>query len=601
MLREEITTHAADIEKDSTEKDSAAAIRKKEAEDYSVELADYTASIDALIQAIKAMKANSEKADLSLAQLSEVRHLKNLPLEAADSIDAYLSDSKVMRQDAGSLLEQGAKSDTQASREMTFRAFQEFQSEGTSGTIVGTMEGLLDKFKDQRMKLQKEEAKKKNSFSLLSQSLESHITQATKEKEEKTQLRAKREQDRVADQGELDESTSERDTDQKYYHDLKATCDKKAADFDTRQKTRSEEIQAITKAIEIISSQSVSGAAETHLPSLLQTKKSSGAALAFLRANTSNPVQSQVAKFLQQRANSLNSRVLSAAAARITEDSIDQVRNLIQSLIDKMKDQLASEATKKAWCDEELASNKATREEKSDAVDSLQADVDEMNSAIATLGEEVATFSKEITELNAAVAAATEIRQKEKQTNKATIKDAKEAEEAVAEAMGVLKEFYAKAGEATAFVQTSASKVSQPEVFGDEPYAGMGAESGGVVGLLEVIKSDFARLQAETSSEEVVAQQEYNDFMQESKLDKASKQKAVEHKTSKRQTKERELQVLESDLQGTHKELDAALAYFEKLKADCMDSAKSFSERKAQRDQELKDLQTALDMLNQVR
>ena len=55
-----------------------------------------------------------------------------------------------------------------------------------------------------------------------------------------------------------------------------------------------------------------------------------------------------------------------------------------------------------------------------------------------------------------------------------------------AQALTVLKEFYAKAAEATAFIQ------QKPEIF-DKPYKGMGAEGGGVVGMLEVIESDFAR------------------------------------------------------------------------------------------------------------
>ena len=45
----------------------------------------------------------------------------------------------------------------------------------------------------------------------------------------------------------------------------------------------------------------------------------------------------------------------------------------------------------------------------------------------------------------------------------------------------MLKEFYAKAAEATAFVQQKA----EPEIF-DKAYTGMGGESGGVVGMLEV-------------------------------------------------------------------------------------------------------------------
>ena len=83
---------------------------------------------------------------------------------------------------------------------------------------------------------------------------------------------------------------------------------------------------------------------------------------------------------------------------------------------------------------------------------------------------------------------ATAIRAEEKATNEQTIKDAVEAQTAVAQALTVLKEFYEKAAEATALLQGK----QKPEIF-DEPYTGMQSESGGVLGMLEVIASDFAR------------------------------------------------------------------------------------------------------------
>merc|ERR1711939_1158513 len=124
------------------------------------------------------------------------------------------------------------------------------------------------------------------------------------------------------------------------------------------------------------------------------------------------------------------------------------------------------------------------------------------------MGEEITDLSKGIAEIDAAVAKATEMREDEKAKNAETIKDAQEAQTAVAQALTVLKEFYAKASEATAFVQ-------QPEVF-DQPYKGMGGMAGGVVGMLEVIESDFARVQAETSAAEAQAAKEYEQFMHDS-------------------------------------------------------------------------------------
>merc|ERR1711966_531835 len=126
----------------------------------------------------------------------------------------------------------------------------------------------------------------------------------------------------------------------------------------------------------------------------------------------------------------------------------------------------------------------------------------------------------------------------EKATNTETISDSEAAQTAVAQALTVLREFYAKAAEATAFVQQKA----EPEIF-DKPYTGMGGESGGVVGMLEVIESDFARLESDTKAAEASGQKEYDQFMTDSKVDKQAKTTDIEHKTTKKQDASQSLTV----------------------------------------------------------
>merc|ERR1712151_449627 len=174
--------------------------------------------------------------------------------------------------------------------------------------------------------------------------------------------------------------------------------------------------------------------------------------------------------------------------------------------------------------------------------------------------------------------------------------DSQEAQTAVAQAVTVLKEFYSKAGEATALVQQKQQPVA-PAIF-DSPYKGLQAENGGVVGMLEVIQSDFARLEAETKASEATAQKEYDAFMTDSKVDKEAKTTDIEHKTAKKQDENQALTLKREDLEGTQKELDAALAYFDKLKPSCVDAGVSYEDRVARRNEEIESLQEALRILN---
>merc|ERR1719449_473426 len=179
---------------------------------------------------------------------------------------------------------------------------------------------------------------------------------------------------------------------------------------------------------------------------------------------------------------------------------------MIKDLIVRLMEEANEEAEHKGWCDTELSTNEQTRKEKTSAVETLHAEIDELQASIAKLTEDIGELSKAVSELDAAMAKATKLRTAEKAKNSETIADSQEAQTAVAQALTVLKEFYAKAAEATSLLQ------QQPEIF-DSPYKGMQSENGGVVGMLEVIESDFARLEADTKAAEATAQKEYDTFM----------------------------------------------------------------------------------------
>merc|ERR1740120_602376 len=154
---------------------------------------------------------------------------------------------------------------------------------------------------------------------------------------------------------------------------------------------------------------------------------------------------------------------------------------MIKDLITRLMEEANEEAEHKGWCDTELSTNEQTRKEKTEAVETLHAEIDQLEASIAKLTSEIADLTNAVAELDAAMAKATKIRQDEKATNEETIKDSGEAQTAVAQALTVLKEFYAKAGDATALVQ---QQPTAPGIF-DSPYKGMQAENGGVIGLRE--------------------------------------------------------------------------------------------------------------------
>merc|ERR1719171_2445542 len=158
---------------------------------------------------------------------------------------------------------------------------------------------------------------------------------------------------------------------------------------------------------------------------------------------------------------------------------------MIKDLIVKLMEEATEETEHKGWCDTEMGSNKQT------------AEGEELTAKIAKLTNKIAELSDSVSEIDAAVAEATALRSSEKVKNAKTIEDAKVAQVAVAKALTVLQEFYTKAAAATSFTQQDPAS-DAPATF-SKPYTGMGGSNTGVVGMLEVIQADFARLESETT------------------------------------------------------------------------------------------------------
>merc|ERR1719359_1577627 len=574
---EELTARIQELDEDigRWKKDQTAAttIREKERTDFDATLQDYSESIDALERAINVLKKESaDKPQAELFQsLLQVSALRLVPDEMKSALASFL------QQDPSA----------------TYTAPEANAYEFQSGGVVDMLEKLKGQFKKQKLGLEEDEMTAQYAYESIMQELTDNIENAEAEIARRSKVKAEREQDKADAEKDLAQTTADRDEDQKYLDDLTALCTQKRADFAKRQELRQGELDAIDKAIEILSSAAVAGAAEKHLPTLMQSGQVS---LAQLRSKEQNPAQDRVAAFLAERGETLKSKLLSLLAQKVADDPFKKVKKMIKDLVYKLMEEARQEAEHKGWCDTELTTNKQTRDKKSADVESLKAEIEELTAEIAQLTQDISDLQAAVKELDEAMAKATEDRQASKEKNQATIKEAKEAQEAVSQALAVLKDFYAKAAEATALAQQTPGE-DAPESF-DEPYKGMQSEGGGVVDFLEVIQADFARLQSETETDEGAETEEYDKFMFESKKDKALKENEIGHKEEKKTAQEGAKHSAETELKTTQEELDAALEYYEKLKPSCVDSGISYEERVKKREAEIQSLKEGLQILS---
>lgn len=565
-LNNDIAVWGADIK-------AATHLREIERTEYDTAHKEYTDTIDAVNRAhdvIKVQAQNRPQAK-SVSLLMGAKGLDKLP-EVRRVLAAFLASA--------------------ATDELS--PPEAYAYESRSGGILEILQKLKSKFFDERAQIEKEEVNKRHAYELLMQDLKESIAGADQMISEKVQQKAKSLQAAATMKAELEDATTTKADDEKYFSEISATCKQKEGDFDDRQKLRTEEITALEKALEILSGNQVSGTAEKSY-AMIQNR---GAALVQAHTARQSPEQQRVATYLLEQGDKLNSQVLSALAARVRDDPFTKVKKMIQDLIVRLMEQAGEEAQHKGWCDTELAANEQVRTSRTVEVERLSSEIDGLKSSMAKLSSEVTDLTQQLSDTDQAVATQTKLRNEEKAENAQTLKDAQEAQRAIEQAVTVLREFYAKAAEATALVQKGlVRKQAQPAIF-EGAYQGMGAQSGGVIAMLEVIQSDYARLESTTSAMEASSQEEFTKQMSETAVLKAQMEKDIEYKNRLKQMQEQALVDRNNDLASAQKELDAANNYFDKLKPSCLDAGESFEDRAQRRQEEIQSLQEALKILN---
>jgi len=277
-----------------------------------------------------------------------------------------------------------------------------------------------------------------------------------------------------------------------------------------------------------------------------------------------------------------------------------KIKGLISDMIERLESEASADADKKAYCDTELATNKQTREIKQAEVDELTAKIEELSALSTQLATEITELSDQIAELRAQQAEATKIRGEEKATNAQTVADAKEAQLAVEKATQLIKDFYAAHADAALLQGEGGFQLKQEMTEASkEPYKGMQVLGGNILDFLEVVLSDFARLESETTAAEDAAVAAYEKFMAESNQDIAVKETAMKHKEDTKDKTDDDIRADKKQLELTQKELDSALAYYDKLKKECLDYGFSYAERVKGREEEIASLQEALKVLDE--
>jgi len=295
---------------------------------------------------------------------------------------------------------------------------------------------------------------------------------------------------------------------------------------------------------------------------------------------------------------------MTSMKVKLSADHFVKVRGLIKDLIKRLEDDAAAEADQKSYCDKAMAEALANRDKANSDIEIAVSKISKLNQEKDQLASEIESLKAAIAENLKALNEATELRNEERAENEATIETAGEGKAAVELALSILNEFYNNAFLQTGYVPPDSDREGltvadrAPEVFSGT-YHGSQSNSKGIIGLLEVILSDFTRTIETTTQQEKTNQGAFETFESDIKADNDAKDADIKTKEGRIADIEDELVDQEEDKEDATTLKDDAIANLKKLKPMCVEGEETYAQRVAKRQKEIAALKEAMVILDE--
>lgn len=585
----------------------ANSLREKEAGAYAKESSDLTVNVGALTKAIAAIEKGVAG---SFLQTQTAQTLRRFLMERADMADSS-------RQEVLSFLS-GTQGEAYAP---------------ASGEIVGILKQLKDEMAGSLAEaVATEEA-----------AIQSHKTLMTSKTKELTALTAQIEVElqRIGNLGveiasmnnDLEDTQEAVAADGEFLGGLKAGCDKKKAEWEEIQKTRSAELLAIADTIKVLNDDDALDLFKKTLPTPsasfvqveLNAKTLRAQALSLIRGVKRAPLSVQP---------QLDFIELALSGKQM---GFEKVTKMIDDMVANLKDEQRGDNNKQEYCNKEFDLADDKKKGLDNSISDSATAMEEMEGSIATLTEELAALEAGIKALDASVAEATAQRKNENADFKDLIASNTAAKELLLWAKNRLNKFYdaklykpapkrelseeeritlnmggtlaptsasgiADTGISVGLVQISThvqGKVAPPpppETFG--AYSKKTDEGHGVTGMIDLLVKDLDQEMTEGETSEKDSQNDYERMMADAASKRASDSKSMTQKAASKANMEEELQSEKEAKTGSARELGATLKFIHELHAECDWLLKYFEVRKEARTGEIESLGRAKAVLS---
>jgi len=553
---------AGQIATDEADLKAATEIREKEASAFSSEEKDLVETIDTLERAIGIIEKEMS-GGASFAQINKASTVAQALSVMVQAESISVADGKKLT----ALVQSGSDDEDSGAPDPAVY-------ESQSGGVMDTLNKLLEEAQGQLDEARNKETANIQAFQMLKQGLEDEVKFGNKEMDEAKQSRSASAEAKAVAEGDLDVTSKDLAEDIKTLQELHHNCMTKANDFEAEVKSRGDELKALATAKKIIK-ETTGGADDQSYgldqESFLQMPEGESKAVRFIRQLAKH----QKSTALAQLASRMASTIRFSSGSQ--EDIFAKVKDLIRNMIEKLEADAEADATKKAYCDKELAETNQKKSDKTAEIEKLAAKIGSSTAKSAKLKEEVATLQKELGALVRGQAEMDKIRGEEKGIFDINSAEMEKGLNGIKMALKVLNEYYAKA---------------------DKAHSSGDGASTGIIGLLEVCESDFSKGLAEMKATEETAITAYEQESQENEIEKVTKEQDAKYKTKEGAGLDKSVAELSSDKDGVQTELAAVMEYLGKIEDECVAKPETFGERTARREAEISGLKEGLQILN---
>merc|ERR1712232_499476 len=452
-----------------------------------------------------------------------------------------------------------------------------------SGEIFGILRQMKETFEANLSESQKEEMANQKAYEDLKAAKEAEIAAGQAQIDSKTQEKADTDQKNAQSKQDIEDTKATLSADEQFLMMLKEKCQMTDKEWEERSKTRQLEMEAMSKALAVLSSDDAHDLfTSTFNPALIQKSTDNIASVRRTRASS----------VLSAAATALGSPRLATLAVKVRLDAFERVKKAIDDMIAQLLQEKADEIKHKDFCVDEFNKNQLETEKKEREKADLIAKIEDLTMTIDKLTRAIDTLKAEIAEMQVQLKRAGEDREKQNKELQTTVTDQRQTQKMLTAALAVLGEFYGKA----AMIQRQ-EPVGPPPPAGFEAYE-KSAASGGVMSMIQQIITDAKAMEAETIRSEEDAQKAYEDFVKETNASIEAKSKDIANKSEEKAKAETDLVEAKESKEAVMLELEQLSNYEAELHQSCDFVMKNFDLRQTARDEEVEALRQAKAILS---